>query len=598
MLNIFGELIKSGKFEKTFGDFKFEYFISEENEYKISIEVENLSASEKFLKNVKIGEIESSDLIFANNFESWGPCAYINPKKTFEFLKNTGLPANFTLSPVPHELKNGLISDYFMATDREFAGFLSSKITHPYFLWNDGKIDVKLYIGRIFNSHERMVLDPLWVKHTDGIEETLELYAQKVLSLNGTRRSKPLLGWASWYCYYLDINQKAFLEELSKAQENGIKYDVFQLDDGYEIDIGEWLETNDKFPDGLKFLSKKITEAGMIPGIWTAPFSVSESSKIFKEHIDWIVKDENGTPLVAYENWKKKIYALDLTTPEVLDWLEEVFSTLKNYGYEFFKIDFLFAGMIPGKRNLNFTPVEAYRMGMERISKVLGNAHILGCGAPLLPSIGFVNSMRIGPDTSSEWGEDMESWSGGAKHAIRNAFTRNFMNAWWVNDPDCAMARSTDTKLTWNEKLINVYLPALLNGQLIESDFLEKLSKEDIHFFLGAMNFRNGASNVRFVDKERFVVISKKTMNGDVISFVNLSNSLWNVTLSDYKKFLEPKEEEFFISYPSMKEEKEKVDVLPASISIILHRGRRILERDDEKEDDGRDIHYYWGDDR
>lgn len=590
-MEIHGKAVNGVKKEIVEG-FELNFNVLEEG-HLIEIELKNLLNVPNFLGEIKIGELDGADKLFVNNFQSWGPCTFVNPHQIFEALRHSDLQVGFGVSPIPWEFKDGIISDYFVANDHEFAGFLSSKISHPYFKWHDDKIDVKIYLGKTLMPHERIKIEKLWVSEFNDLENVLERYASKVSEENLVRSSKPLLGWESWYSYYLEISEELFTKELENTR---LKYEVFQIDDGYEKDIGDWLDTNDKFPNGLELMARKIKEKGMKAGIWTAPFSVSETSSIFKDHKDFLVKDDNGVPIVAYENWNKKIYALDTSNPDALDWLEKIFSTLKSYGYEFFKIDFLFSGMIPGKRFLNVTPVEAYRMGMKKIADIIGSTYVLGCGAPLLPSIGYVDSMRIGTDTSPTW-NGLDIGTPSAKYSIRNALTRNFMSAWWVNDPDCVMARTQKTQLSKNEKMVNIYIPALLNGQFLESDFLTELTDEDLHLLTNAMNFRNGRSRVKFEDEERYIILTKNSKNGDIISFVNLSDSRWNDNLSKYRNLLEKKEDEFFVSYPSMKIVMDDLSVDPRSILIILHRGKRHLRRDDEKEDDGRDIHYYWGDD-
>ncbi|MGC9174083.1 glycoside hydrolase family 36 protein [Athalassotoga sp.] len=590
-MRINGQPLKTGVNREVIGNFELNFSISKFRGYLIEIEMRNLLDTPKFAGEIKIGEMDSNGEIFMNNFQSWGPCTFVNPYEVSKLLKFSNFQLNFGISPVLWEFRDGIVSDYFVATDREFAGFLSSKLSHPYFKWHDGKIDVKVYIGKILLPHESVKIEKLWVYEFNAIEDALQNYALEVLKEKTLRSHAPLFGWESWYSYYLDISQETFLKELENAN---LKYEVFQLDDGYEADIGDWLRTNSKFPDGLEFLARKIKEKGMKAGIWTAPFSVSESSELFRSHPDYLVKDDKGNPVVAYENWNKKIYAIDLSNDEAIEWLKNLFSTLKSYGYEFFKIDFLFAGMVPGKRKSNLSPVESYTRGMKAIAEAVGESHILGCGAPLLPSIGYVDSMRIGADTAPEWG-GMDIGTPSAKYSIRNALTRNFMNKWWVNDPDCVMVRSQRTKLSKNERMINLFVPALLNGHFLESDFLGELTDEDIHLLIDALNFRNGHATVRFIDGQRYVITTKNSRNGDVVSFVNLSDSVWEDNLSNYIN--EKKEDEFFISYPLMKSAGGDLKIDPRSVEIVLHRGKRYLKRDDEKEDDGRDIHYYWGDD-
>ncbi len=590
--------IKIGDISKNHENLKISANVAQDNGFKAEFSLKNLSNTSNFVEEMELGEFDSSESLFMNNFQSWGLCTFVKPEKIFASISNMKSQLGFMATPIPEEFKNGIVSDYFIATDKEFAGFLSSEAVHPYFLWQNGIIKIKVYVGKELKPGEKIELGTLWFSQYESLEETLNEYAKRVADLNQPKTGKPVFGWSSWYHYYLDISQESFIKEMELSKTLNLNYELFQLDDGYEADIGDWLETNEKFSNGLEFLAKKVRENEMIAGIWTAPFSVSESSKLFKEHSDWVVKNENDDPLLAYKNWNKKIYALDTTNPDAQRWLENIFSALKDYGFDFFKIDFLFAAMILGKRYLNVTPVEAYRMGIETIRKAVGESHILGCGAPLLPSVGYVDSMRIGADTAPYW-NDADLGKPNAKYSIRNALTRNFMNdVWWTNDPDCVMTRSNDTELNRDERMVNVYTSALLNGHFLESDKLSVLSKDDVCFLKSALNFRSGNSHVKFIDTERYVILSKKTINGDLISFVNLSDSLWNVKIENFSNLLNEKIDGFFVSYPSMKEANpfDSQSVNPHSVLMVLHRGKRKMVREDEKKKDGRDFHYYGSD--
>lgn len=68
---------------------------------------------------------------------------------------------------------------------------------------------------------------------------------------------------------------------------------------------------------------------------------------------------------------------------------------------------------------------------------------LVGCGAPLLPSIGFVDAMRISPDVDPSWSPPEEDISQpGMRSALANGRARAWQNGWlWVNDPDCVLAR-------------------------------------------------------------------------------------------------------------------------------------------------------------
>jgi alpha-galactosidase len=112
-------------------------------------------------------------------------------------------------------------------------------------------------------------------------------------------------------------------------------------------------------------------------------------------------------------------------------------------GFDFFKLDFVYAGALSGRRHQDMPPIEAYRRGLETIRETVDQAYLLGCGAPIFPSVGLVDAMRVGPDISATYEPHGEDMSGPSQ---RGATTNVAARAWqhgrfWVNDPDCLVAR-------------------------------------------------------------------------------------------------------------------------------------------------------------
>lgn len=87
--------------------------------------------------------------------------------------------------------------------------------------------------------------------------------------------------------------------------------------------------------------------------------------------------------------------------PQVAAHLREVFDHLRGEGFRYFKLDFLYAASIPGPDRTEDEAIETYRYGLELIRKAVGeDAILVGCGAPLLPSLGLFDAMCIGPDVT------------------------------------------------------------------------------------------------------------------------------------------------------------------------------------------------------
>ena len=70
-------------------------------------------------------------------------------------------------------------------------------------------------------------------------------------------------------------------------------------------------------------------------------------------------------------------------------------------------------------------------------------AILLGCGAPILPSVGGVDAMRVGPDIAARYEPpDGHPTLPSQRNATRNTMARAWQQGrFWLNDPDCLMVR-------------------------------------------------------------------------------------------------------------------------------------------------------------
>jgi alpha-galactosidase len=293
-------------------------------------------------------------------------------------------------------------------------------------------------------------------------------------------------GWCSWYQYFGGVTEEeivANLERLSALREE-TPLEYAQVDDGYQTGIGDWLTVNERFPRGMAWLAERIHERGFKAGLWLAPFLAGAESRLFAEHPDWMLRSPSGGPAVAIQNWGQLCYGLDCTRPEVIEWLERVFRTVcDEWGYDYVKIDFVYAAAIDAERfDTSATRAQAYRRGLEAIRRAVGDRFILGCGAPIGPSVGLVNGMRIGPDVAPAWYPDMHRGDRqsrstmsfpAAVNALRNTISRYWTHGpLWQNDPDCLLLRDRETKLTQDEVQTLATVMGMSGGVLLDSDDL------------------------------------------------------------------------------------------------------------------------------
>jgi alpha-galactosidase len=247
--------------------------------------------------------------------------------------------------------------------------------------------------------------------------------------------------WCSWYQYFTNVTEADMIENIEAIERLDLPVDVVQLDDGYQTAHGDWLTLSDRF-ESLEGIADRIKSSGRRAGIWVAPFLVFPDSELARRHSDWLVSGPDG-PIHAGRNWNRDLFALDTTHPDAMEWITEVFSTMYGWSYDFYKIDFIYAGALPGRRFADVPPLTAYRSGVEQIRTAIGDSYLLGCGAPILPSVGLVDAMRVSPDTEPQYlPESGDLSQPSVKAAIVTGTGRAFQHGrFWVNDPDDLIAR-------------------------------------------------------------------------------------------------------------------------------------------------------------
>jgi alpha-galactosidase len=291
--------------------------------------------------------------------------------------------------------------------------------------------------GRLVVSSDGEVSE---TSHAGGLHAGLAAWAGDFARsrVGSPMRAVPPI-WCTWYHYFTHVREEDVLENLEAIDRLQLDVGVVQVDDGYQAAIGDWLERSPGFPHPLAELADRVRATGRRAGIWIAPLLVGERSRLAAEHGDWLVRGAG-----AGNNWDQELAALDVTHPDAATYLQHVFRTFANWGFDYFKVDFMYAGAMEGGRRADTTGIVAYREALRLIREAIGpDATLLGCGAPILPSVGLVDAMRVSPDTAPRYHPiDGDLGAPSQLSAVLTGRARAFQHArFWINDPDCLIVR-------------------------------------------------------------------------------------------------------------------------------------------------------------
>jgi alpha-galactosidase len=336
------------------------------------------------------------------------------------------------------------------------------------------------------NSGESLSSERLMFAVGSDYHAQLEQYGRVVGLLHKARVNAPTpIGWWSWTAYYFGLNQGTAATNAYWLSENlkQMGYTYYQIDEGYQYARGEYTTADAKlFPLGIGYIADLVRHSGLTFGLWTAPFEVSERAWVFQNHKEWLLHNAAGQLIhIGYVTDKKdSLYVLDTTNPGAQNYLRETYTTLRNWGLRFVKMDFMDDTAVEGSYyRPNTSALEAQRIGLKVIRDAVGESVVLDKdGSPMLNPVGIVDAGRISQDTGHSFDASRDAASG---IAARYYMNRNY----FIADPD-AFTVSTQTvddqswhggkhPLTLDEAKVSIALAAVSGGMFELGDDLPTL---------------------------------------------------------------------------------------------------------------------------
>jgi len=333
---------------------------------------------------------------------------------------------------------------------------------------NQVKVEARLDFGRLrIPAGKSRPLETLAIGYFDDARLGLEAWADAVAKSYAIHLPPQPAGYCTWYSKpYGGAADEQHLAELAAFAKTNLApfgFSVVQIDDHWQPGVSTngpkrnftTHNPSGPYPGGMKATAANIHSLGLTPGLWFMPFAGTWYDPFFKDHSDWFVKREDGTP---YETaWGGT--CLDMTHPGARQHLKALTQRIAHeWGFTYFKLDGLWTGTGTRQQYVNSgykednmgdavfhnpdkSNLEAFRDGLRLVRETAGpGVFVLGCNGPQNMrsyggAFGLVDAMRIGPDNNSNWKGLLRGPTFGTRHYFLHGRV-------WYNDPDPVYVRA------------------------------------------------------------------------------------------------------------------------------------------------------------
>lgn len=445
-------------------------------------------------------EYEKNEKFFVNGYQSWTTSGEMSAEDIYrgttplagvtKYTKDMAITSG-DYAFTRYEPRQGFFHSFtytYLRRGDEFELFGSLSERNGYTVFYS---DMEKHIFSVEKDVEGLTISEPYemfdiVRFVGGYDEVFDKYFA-AMGLPAKKRIDRLTGYTSWYNYFQKIDENIILRDLKGLSRARESINIFQIDDGYEPFVGDWLDYNGRdFPNGMKTIADAVHREGYLAGIWLAPFNVQRGkSRILKEHPDWLIRNPDGKPQLGCVAWGGA-YTLDIYNPEVREHLKKVFDTVLNdWGYDMVKLDFLYSQCRTPRDNKTRGTIMCEAMDFLR--ECVGDKLIIGCGVPLGPAFGVVDACRISCDVDLSYGGkfynsmSINNELPSAQNAINNSMFRRHLNGRaFLNDPDVFFLRDHNLTFTWEQKLLLAKINNLFGRVLFVSDDAGEYSEAEL----------------------------------------------------------------------------------------------------------------------
>jgi len=184
--------------------------------------------------------------------------------------------------------------------------------------------------GIAFFIKDRGKADSRWV---------MPWYTSQIILKKGNAYTPPWF-FNTWDPFYWHYTESTINELVPIAAAMG--FDNFTLDTGWCDNYNDCQVDKTKFPEGLDGMQKLLKTHGMKLGLWFPIVVVSPESQVFKEHPEWVMRDEDGNERVSdFPKDGDRFMCLD---SPYCDWVaQRIIELIDKFRPQYIKMDLMTA---------------------------------------------------------------------------------------------------------------------------------------------------------------------------------------------------------------------------------------------------------------
>jgi len=500
---------------------------------QVSVRIDRTPAAAAFSSNITIGEAEGASrrlLVTISNdsrqdasLQGWRvELPWLASNAAPDLVSTGGWDMGRTEARVwtPEQASKVETGSYVLARQAggySIAGFTTWRVFNAKLRYDSGRLVVTGDgENRIVRPGETLSLEVVRLASGSDWQNLLFEHADAIARENRIKlnRPRPDIGWATWDYYGRGWTFEQAVANMDKLLEVCPKADLVQIDGGWWPQRGDYTLVRENLrPDGMKRLGHIIRSHGLHAGIHLDGMRGDSKAMVAEEHPDFFLKDAKGGLLVQSTlNTGERLdnTFFDFSNPATGDYFRGVMGTIrKEWGYDYFKVDFLRYGInefihsavgdeveiVPHDRSM--TSVERFHRGLAAMREGMGrDAYFLGCSAVFGPTFGHVDGLRVGADINP-------SIKQYRKCALDTSGNFHLHGKVVYNDADYLVVRAREDQdetrvkapnkdgrdLTLNEAEMWTHYVALCGGPRLNSDNLLILREERRALFRFAAGF-------------------------------------------------------------------------------------------------------------